>query len=279
MRILVVEDDTFFAQRITELLSDNGIEAHVVRTPAEALAQDLTGFAGTVVDVMLPNDPTTSGISSEEARGGFLAGVALIRRLRQTVPRLPVVLLSADLAGGEAHRWAKENSIPFVFKHEERGRLLSALADLGLIGQLTRPRSFIVHGHDECLLRELKDYIQNSLHWPEPVVLREQPNSGRTIIEKFEEFAGIVDWVFVLLTPDDPSFSPKTDEDKRRARQNVVFELGFFYGLIGRREGRVITLRKGNVELPSDIHGVVWLDVSGGIRASGESIRRELRLT
>lgn len=107
-------------------------------------------------------------------------------------------------------------------------------------------------------------------------MLRDQPSGGKTIIEKFEEHAGLVDWVFILISPDDKMFDPKTDDEKRRARQNVIFELGFSYGLIGRLEGRVIVLKKGHVELPSDIQGIIWIDVSGGIRASGEDIRREV---
>jgi len=138
------------------------------------------------------------------------------------------------------------------------------------------PRAFIVHGQDEVLLAELKNYIQNSLKWQEPVVLREQPSLGKTIIEKFEEFAGRVDCVFVLLTPDDKGINLATDDDKRRARQNVIFELGFFYAHMGRRSGRIIALQKGPIELPSDIHGIVWIDVSGGIKAAGEEIRREV---
>jgi predicted nucleotide-binding protein len=240
------------------------------------LEQKLSDYDGAIIDIMLPNNAQLSGIPSEEARGGYLAGIALARRFRQQRSALPLVLLSSDITGGEAHQWAREQDVPFVFKHEDRGRLLSALAKLGLAVEVERPRTFIVHGHDETLLAELKDYLQNTLKWPAPVVLREQTNGGKTIIEKFEEHAGIVDFVFVLLSPDDKSFDPKTNAEKRRARQNVVFELGFFYGLLGRREARIIVLRKGDVELPSDLSGVVWIDVSSGVKASGEEIRKEV---
>jgi hypothetical protein len=238
----------------------------------------LEEFTGTIIDVMLPNDPVASGISSEETRGGYLAGVALARRFRQKNPKFPIVFLSSGITGGEAKRWAKENSVPFVFKYDHRSRLLSALADLGIVQNIKRPQAFIVHGHDEAALAELKDYLQNTLRWPEPIVLREQPNCGKTIIEKFEEQAGLVDWVFVLISPDDKAFDPQTNDEKRRARQNVIFELGFFYGLLGRQEGGVIVLKKGEVELPSDIHGVVWINIDKGIRASGEEIRKEVGL-
>ena len=227
MRLLLVEDDSFFALLITEYLSDNSIDVVTASTAQEALQIDIQKFDGAVIDVMLPNDPEFSGISQEEARGGYLAGIALTRRLKREKPNFPIVLLSSDIVGGEARSWARENSVPFVLKYEDRSRLLSALADVGLVQIEERPRTFIVHGHDESTLAELKDYIQNTLHWPEPIVLREKPNSGRTIIEKFEEYAGLIDWVFVLITPDDLTFNPSTDDERRRARQNVIFELGF----------------------------------------------------
>jgi CheY-like chemotaxis protein len=275
-KLLLIEDDPYMAQRISEYLSDSGFDIDVVRTTQDALSCSIEGYGGAIIDVMLPNDPTLSGIPEAETRGGFMAGVALVRKLRQREERFPVVLLSADVMGTEAKEWAKENGVPYVWKHEDRTRLLSALSELGLIQDIERPRSFIVHGHDEALLTELKDYLQNVLKWPQPTVLREEASAGRTIIEKFEQYAGMADWVFVLISPDDPTFNPKTNDEKRRARQNVIFELGFFYGLLGRLGGRVIVLRKGDVELPSDIDGIVWIDVQRGIRAAGEDIRAEL---
>ena len=64
-------------------------------------------------------------------------------------------------------------------------------------------RSFIVHGHDENAKLALKNYLQNTLGWPEPVILAEKRSGGKTIIEKFEEHSKNIDVVFVLLTPDD----------------------------------------------------------------------------
>jgi predicted nucleotide-binding protein len=80
-----------------------------------------------------------------------------------------------------------------------------------------------------------------------------------------------------MMTPDDVARKVGGTADALRARQNVVFELGYFYGKLGRRSGRVILLHKGGLEIPSDIAGVVYIDISNGIEASGESIRRELR--
>ena len=276
MKILLIEDDALFAQIIKEFLADHGIDTVVTRTAHDAINHELNEYDGAIIDVMLPNDPAQSGILAEETRGGYLSGVAVARRFRIRSSDFPIVLLSSEIAGGEARQWAKAQGYPLIYKYEPRSRLISALSDLGLFTKVERPRVFIVHGHDELLLAEVKDYLQNTLKWPPPIVLRDQPNQGKTIIEKIEEQAGIVDFVFVLISPDDKAFVANTDDEKRRARQNVVFELGFFYGLIGRLEGRIIVLKKGDVELPSDIQGIVWIDVSSGVRASGEDIRREV---
>src|SRR5258706_429169 len=276
MKILIVEDDHFYALRLAELLADHGIDFSVAATLQDAVKVRLDDFNGAISDVGLSNDPSESGISAEATRGGFLAGVALCRDIRKRGCKLPLVLLSSELIGGEAGEWALQQNIPFVFKHEGQKALLRALERVGLATSPLPPLAFIVHGHDELILKELKDYIQNTLRWREPIVLREQASRGKTIIEKFEDFASRIDCVFVLLTPDDKGVNLSTDDDKRRARQNVVFELGFFYAQMGRRTGRVIALRKGALEIPSDIQNIVWIDISHGIKAAGEDIRKEV---
>lgn len=127
---------------------------------------------------------------------------------------------------------------------------------------------FIVHGQDELLRRELKDFIQNRLHYSEPIILEENMRSGLTIIENFEQYAKDIAFVFVLLTPDD------FVKGALRARQNVIFELGYFMGKLGRKSGRVILLVKGNVEIPSDLHGILYIRADDGINKAAEDIRK-----
>jgi CheY-like chemotaxis protein len=276
MHVLIVEDDQFYAQRISELLQDRGVRTSTVRSAEEALATELATLDSAVIDIMLPNDPSVSGITPEECRGGFLTGIAVARRLLQRKTGLRIAMLSSDVTNVEAESWASAQSIPFVAKHEGGHALLEALRRLNVISGAHSPLAFIVHGHDTPAVLELKNYIQNTLQWQEPMVLREQASSGKTLIEKFEEFARKVDCVFVLVTPDDKVVSDGTNDEKRRSRQNVIFELGFFYASLERRSGRVILLHKGPVELPSDISGIVWIDISNGIPAAGEEIRKEL---
>jgi predicted nucleotide-binding protein len=92
-----------------------------------------------------------------------------------------------------------------------------------------------------------------------PVVLHEQPNEGRTIIEKFEDYTD-VRFAVVLLTPDDVGgLQDNAGDTKPRARQNVIFEFGYFIGKLGRE--RVCALVKGNVEKPSDYDGVLYIQL------------------
>lgn len=129
---------------------------------------------------------------------------------------------------------------------------------------------FIVHGHDNKIKLELKNYIQNTLHLGEPIILSEQSSNGLTIIEKFEKYAMNSNLVFVLLTPDDIYGT------ENRSRQNVIFEMGYFLGKLGRKSGRVILLYKGELDVPNDISGLIYIKIDNGIEAAGEEIRREI---
>lgn len=276
MNILIVEDDQFYAQRLRDILSDRGLDCTVAPTLQAAIKTRLSNFGGIIVDVGLPNDPNKSGISMKATRGGFMSGVALCREVRKRGHKMPLILLSSDVIGGESAEWASQNQVPFVFKHDGQGALIKALEKVKVLNTPRPPQAFIVHGHDEIALLELKDFILKTLKWQEPIILREQPNRGKTIIEKFEEQARRIDCVFVLLTPDDKASSCSTNDAKRRSRQNVIFELGFFYAQFGRQAGRVVALRKGPLELPSDMQGIIWIDISNGIKSAAKEIRKEV---
>lgn len=277
MKILIVEDDKFFASLMAEAFDDHGLSSKIVLSVEEAIQQNLDRFQAAVIDIMLPNNPVISALSHEETRGGFLSGVALARKIIKRKPKLPIILLSSGVIGDEAERWAREKKIPFFFKHEGNKPIFDEFKKLKIIPGLSSPRAFIIHGHDEALLREFKNYLKNKLKWQRPIILRETPSLGKTLIEKFEESALKIDIIFVLMSPDDLVKTPRTNDDKRRARQNVIFELGFFYGQEGRKSGRIIVLKKGPVELPSDIQGIAWIDVKDGIMKKDKEIRREIK--
>jgi predicted nucleotide-binding protein len=116
---------------------------------------------------------------------------------------------------------------------------------------------FVVHGHDEAAREGVARFLERL--GLTAIVLHEQPNSGRHIMEKLERHKD-VDFAVVLLTPDDVGAGIGEQRSlKLRARQNVILELGYFLGALGRP--RVCVLYKGKVELPSDYHGIVYISM------------------
>ncbi len=120
---------------------------------------------------------------------------------------------------------------------------------------------FIVHGHDDRTKLDVARTIEKL--GLKPIILSEQPNQGQTIIEKFELHSD-VGFAVVLLTADDLGKVKTEEEEKYRARQNVILEMGYFIGKLGRN--KVFPLYESGVELPSDLHGVLYnpLDEAGG---------------
>lgn len=117
---------------------------------------------------------------------------------------------------------------------------------------------FIVHGHDAGAREGMARFIEK-LDF-EAVILQEQVNQGRTIIEKVEAH-GDVGFAVVLLTPDD--HGAKTgDAPRPRARQNVIIELGYFIGRLGRSNVCAFTTTN-DLDLPTDFAGVVWEQLDG----------------
>ena len=117
---------------------------------------------------------------------------------------------------------------------------------------------FIVHGSDELTKQSVARFLEQLEL--KPIILHEQPNEGKTIIEKLETHSSLVDFAVILLTPDDIGYpADKPEETKHRALQNVILELGLFIGILGRR--RVCALYKGDLEIPSDYQGVIYIEM------------------
>ncbi len=139
---------------------------------------------------------------------------------------------------------------------------------------------FIVHGHDDLVKVEAARFIEKLGF--EPIILHEQASSGKTIIEKIEQYSN-VGLGIVLYTPCDIGAKKGEETNLRnRARQNIVFEHGYLIGKIGRNN--VSALVKGEVETPNDISGVVYismerewkLDLAKELRNSGYNVDMNL---
>lgn len=157
-----------------------------------------------------------------------------IHRLESISERLELIPLSEDVRG-----------------------LTDKSADSPTIGTT---RVFIVHGHDEAAKGLAARFLERL--GLEPIILHEQASGGRTIIEKLEHCSD-VGYAVVLLTPDDEGRKKTEGEVYRaRARQNVLLELGYFTGKLGR--DRVCALYREGVEIPTDYSGVVYVPFDNG---------------
>lgn len=142
----------------------------------------------------------------------------------------------------------------------------------------TPPNIFLVHGHDETARNEVESFVTRATGII-PTVLMLEASSGLTVIEKFEKFADKSGYAIVLMTADDVGQARADAEwdvpPKQRARQNVVFEFGYFVGYL--RRSHVAALVAPGVERPSDIAGVVYIEFVAGSSEWKEILRREMR--
>jgi len=131
---------------------------------------------------------------------------------------------------------------------------------------LGNKKVFVVHGHDDSMKLAVKDFL-TKLNL-EPIILHERTDEGNTIIEKFEREAENVSYAVILLSPDDVGKSVQSDTIRPRARQNVILELGFFTGSLGRNRtfNLVKSTKDEEIEQPNDISGVIYheFDDAGG---------------
>lgn len=129
---------------------------------------------------------------------------------------------------------------------------------------------FVVHGKDDKSRLELCNLLKNDFKL-EPIVLQEKPNNSiETVISKFERLASECSSAIVLFTPDDDA------GDSKRARQNVIFELGYFLGKFNEDSNRrIIILKKGNIEIPSDISGVIYIEFNKAVKEAFYDLKKQ----
>ena len=192
-------------------------------------------------------------------------------------------LSSVAVIGGPSYKWraaAKAEDItdeiitgPPGYKAPERTKGSKDIVPS------SKRKVFIVHGHDSALKNDIVNFL-NEIDL-EPIVLHQQPDEGLTVIEKFEKHSD-VSFAIILLTPDDvgclSSELDKIIENKdieMRARQNVVFEFGYFIGKLGR--SKVCCIYKEGVTVPSDLSGLLYKKVKNSIEEIAYGLIKELK--
>jgi predicted nucleotide-binding protein len=166
----------------------------------------------------------------------------------------------------EEHKQDIKQQITVLESFLERLSLIPAVTEIikqetNMDVKLTN-KIFIVHGHND----RMKETVARTLTRLklEPIILHEQVGQGRTIIEKFEDNSSNVNFAVILLTADDEGKAKEEADYKTRARQNVVFEMGYFIGKLGRK--KVFLLLEDGVDKPGDLDGIVYvpIDPAGG---------------
>jgi len=277
-KIIVIDDDPAISI-LSEFLSFNGYDVQRIMTAKTALEEmkKITSADIIILDIIMPWSDEQDKDTTNETQ---TAGMKVLREIRKQKPELPIIAYSATQDGTIKDALSLDPNARFYSKWggptlKEFIQLINRT--LGIPDKVTELKPFIVHGHNDTIKLELKNYLQNTLKLPEPIILHEKPNGGRTLIEKFEDYAEYSSIIFVILTPDDLSVAHNdTNDIKRRGRQNVIFEMGYFLGMLGRTSGRVILLYQGPLEIPSDISGIAYIEIPQGVDAAGENIRREI---
>jgi predicted nucleotide-binding protein len=136
----------------------------------------------------------------------------------------------------------------------ERNREKPSSSPTTSVAQVMSNKVFAVHGHDAAVKSEVALFLSGL--GLEPIILHLRPNGGRGLLTKFREESEGASFAVILMTPDDEGGPVSGVERKARARQNVVFELGFFIGHLGPH--RVAALVKDDVERPSDFDGIAY---------------------
>jgi predicted nucleotide-binding protein len=217
------------------------------------------------------NKMLTDRVSISSAKGGQVSDIsASVQKDKIFIQRSDILIEVGDVIerkmsnGGVEHYEVIEPGFHEKFGSIPAGYQMSvkrSTSNLPISNKLQskaesiNPKVFIVHGHDDLAKITVARFIEQvGLN---PIILHEQASSSKTIIEKIESY-GAVGFAIVLYTPCDVG-AKSGEEQNPRARQNVVFEHGYFIGRLGR--SKVAALVKGKLETPNDISGVVYIDL------------------
>ena len=102
---------------------------------------------------------------------------------------------------------------------------------------------FIVHGHDSKIKDEVTEYLLSlGLN---PIVLQDQPNLGKTIIEKLEYYVNQTSFAIIIFTKDDFGVS-KIDFNMNTIKQGIEYMNS--HGLIAEVRGDLRNLINGDID-------------------------------
>jgi len=193
------------------------------------------------------------------------------------------------LAEGTKANWYGSGKVVVQGKDSEEKSLLNSVINGGspvstspppqsamassTTGNIKEPKVFVVYGHDTPARDQLELLLLRMNI--KPVILSNMAPDGKTIIEALIANTD-VPYAVVLLTPDDEGhIAGKDAERKFRARQNVVLEMGMFLAKLGRE--KVAILHKGDLELPSDINGLIYIPFKNSVQEAKNKLAASLQ--
>jgi predicted nucleotide-binding protein len=249
--ILLADNKKNFLKFWSGVLRRDGFEVTEAGSYSKAKELlDKTTFDMAVLDLRLKDDldeNDLSGLQLAEEYGG---------------ESLPIIIFTAKPTIKAARRALEKDgrsspAVAFVEKEDGQEALLKAVRKAFV------PRIFVVHGHDISARDAVEKFLSDV--GLRKIILQTEVGTGQTTIEKFEEYSN-VHFAIVIVTPDDEGHKREPPSDLRpRARQNVIFELGYFLGKLGRH--RVVALYKkedDEIEFPSNYESVGYLHMDSG---------------
>jgi predicted nucleotide-binding protein len=206
----------------------------------------------------------------------FERSYKLVERLRQLLPILYSDVPMRDLPKGsgttdfEGRGYIEKQEIECLKADLEYIFEVRSHSELGDHTEAPKPESvFISHGSSNDW-REVQDYIEKDLQIT-TLELAQEPNKGRTILQKLDEESDRCSCAVIVMTGDDD-----VGYEKPRARENVMHEIGYFQGKYGLRG--ICLLYEEGTNIPSNIHGLVYIPFPKGlVRATFGALARELK--
>jgi predicted nucleotide-binding protein len=275
--------------------------------PGSGMSYDYAAFAQTCSAVriwQLVQDLSANGILGLKYHRGFLNFLTAYDDIcDRATSRLEVAHVFANCYGEVRER--EKSSLLRLFERvrlririqwypeavEVIGNLLYNVAEVARKRDSIRPRSywpgsqptedtrvkvFVVHGRNHGVRDQIRLFlIEKGLN---PVVMETAAMSGRTLVEKFEELAAECAYSIVIATADDDLVDQKTGKSVKRLRQNVVLEIGFFWGRNGRRGKFSVLLEPDPIlDLPSDLSGLGYIEITPDLAQTKMKLEADLR--
>lgn len=290
-KILWIDDTPDHVIGTVEALRDKGFTIQLVSSASEGayiLTESAPDYFVVIVDLLMNLDtlsvPGENGPELLETIYGLNAGIVFGRWLKRRFPWLFLIGVSVKSNYQDPQvKWFREVGDGYFDKYSLFTS--SRSLELQLRRLLTRSvppaalKTFVIHGYDEKAKEEVCRFLTGHLRINDAVVLHELPAQGK------EALAGLaatisdrdIHVVFTLLTPGDLSSSPSlNNSQKRRTRENVIFETGYLCGMFQGKHDKLFLLHKGETELPTDIPLLIYLDIRDGIESVGAVIKQEL---